>query len=276
MIDNKIHSKDRNLGTDTSRESRELTDIDARLRHMDELEIDIQVIYPTLFLRPVTQNMDVEYALCYSYNRYMADIWKQSQNRLRWAVLPPMLSPTPKIREELEFAKENGACGIFVRGLECERQLTDTYFYPLYEAAGELDLPICDHAGSNSFIIHDFFNTVGSNKFNSGVLFNKFKLVTVGACHAMILDGLAAKFPKVRWGILEASSQWIPYILNDLQLRFERQQRDFPDKGDVLKQNNIWVACQFTDDLDIVVPSAGEGQLMIGTDYGHHDTATNI
>jgi len=44
-------------------ERAELLDIDARLAHMDELGVDIQVLYPTLFLRPVTTRAEVEAAL---------------------------------------------------------------------------------------------------------------------------------------------------------------------------------------------------------------------
>jgi predicted TIM-barrel fold metal-dependent hydrolase len=38
----------------------------------------------------------------------------------------------------------------------------------------------------------------------------------------------------------------------------------------------MWVACQVTEDLDYIVRWAGEGQLVVGTDYGHNDTSTEI
>ena len=44
----------------------------------------------------------------------------------------------------------------------------------------------------------------------------------------------------------------------------------------MLKKNNFWVACQTTDDLDYVLSYTGEDNLVIGTDYGHHDTSTEI
>ena len=34
---------------------------------------------------------------------------------------------------EARFAKENGACGIFMRGTEGDLLLSDPYFFPLYE-----------------------------------------------------------------------------------------------------------------------------------------------
>jgi predicted TIM-barrel fold metal-dependent hydrolase len=83
-----------------------------------------------------------------------------------------------------------------------------------------------------------------------------------------------SQFPKVRWGFVEVSAQWVPYVLNDLADRFRRMGKPFPDSP--LKANNLWVACENTDDLPYVVSHAGEDQLMIGTDYGHHDPSTEL
>jgi hypothetical protein len=46
-----------NIGQDTSKESREMANIDSRLKHMDEIGMGVQVLYPTLFLRPVTKTI---------------------------------------------------------------------------------------------------------------------------------------------------------------------------------------------------------------------------
>ena len=264
-IDGRMHDKESNIGAETPQDAREMRDIPGRLRQMDELEIDIQILYPTLFLRPLTTNAAVEYALCRSYNRWLADIWRQAPERLRWVAMPPLLS-MGRVRDELVFAKENGAVGIFMRGLECERPMSDPYFYPLYETAGELDLAICVHSATNSFQVY--------NIFHNDPGFNKFKLATIGAVHSLLWHGIPERFPKLRWGFVEVSAQWIPYLLNDLRVRLAKRDKTLSDS--VLADNNIYVACQVTDDLDYVLTYAGEDTLVIGTDYGHHDTATEI
>ncbi len=232
---------------------------------MNELDIDVQVLYPTLFLRPITSNPDIEFGLCHSYNRWLAWINEQAPERLRWVVCPPILS-MDKVREELEFGKKHGACGIFIRAFENEKLLNDAYLYPLYELAGELDLAVCLHAGLNGTMVHEFFRE--SN-------FNRFKLTGVGAFHHLLWSDTPEKFPKVRWGFIELSAQWVPYALNDLQLKYKMfRGEEMP--GNMLKENNIWVACQTTDDLDYVLSYAGEENLVVGTDYGHHDTSTEI
>ena len=54
MIGGRVFAKDGNIGFDTARETREAADVKARLAHMDELGVDIQVLYPSLFLRTLT------------------------------------------------------------------------------------------------------------------------------------------------------------------------------------------------------------------------------
>ena len=242
-----------------------MANVAARLEHMDELEIDVQVLYPTVFLRAWTQDPTAEYAICRSYNRWLADIWKAAPDRLKWVVMPPLTS-MQRTMEELDFAKENGAVGIFMRGLECERRLDNPYFFPLYERAQELDMPICFHSGNNSFRVRNIYATEGG--------FGRSKLPVVAAFHSLLMSDIPSKFPDLRWGFVEVSAQWIPYALNDLGLRFKRKGRRMSDT--ILADNNFYVACQATDELDYILPYAGEGQLVVGTDYGHADTSSEI
>src|SRR6185436_16818177 len=72
----------REVGTPV--EARELSDVKRRLRHMDELGIDVQVIYNSLWITPLTHRPDAEIALCWSWNRWLAEVWKLGENRLRW------------------------------------------------------------------------------------------------------------------------------------------------------------------------------------------------
>src|SRR5713226_578476 len=59
----------------TSAEARELSAVEQRLTHMDEVGIDIQVLHNTLWIEQVTNRAEAEFALCRSYNRWLGDIW---------------------------------------------------------------------------------------------------------------------------------------------------------------------------------------------------------
>src|SRR5262245_31365261 len=71
--------------TGTTEATRELRDVPARLRHMDQLGFDHQVIYPTLFLHAVTAQPEVEAAVHGAYNRWLADKTADTGGKLRWA-----------------------------------------------------------------------------------------------------------------------------------------------------------------------------------------------
>ena len=243
-----------------------MEDVDARLRHMDELGTDVQVLYPTLFIQPYTDKPEIELALTRSYNRWLADIWQRAKGRLRWAAVLPLLT-MDKALDEARTAKENGACAIFMRGIECgNKLLSDPYFTPLYEEAVHLDLPICVHTGNGSTAIMDLYS--GETGFS------RFKLVGVGAFHNLLYTGTPDRFPGLRFAFIELSSQWLPYVIHDLSRRLERQGK--PLKANVLKENRVWVACQTDDDLPEVIRYVGEDNLVIGTDYGHADSSTEI
>ena len=61
----------------TPQEARELRDVQLRVDHLDQLGIDVQVMYNTMWIEQVTDQADAEIALCASWNRWMADVWKQ-------------------------------------------------------------------------------------------------------------------------------------------------------------------------------------------------------
>src|SRR4030095_5990019 len=67
--------------TRTTVETRELLDVQARLRDMDQMGTQVQVLYPTLFLMEATTRPEVSLALRRSYNRWLADRCAESHGR---------------------------------------------------------------------------------------------------------------------------------------------------------------------------------------------------
>jgi len=252
--------------TDAVKADRELDDVPARIKHMDELGTDAQVLFPTFFLRPITDKPDVDLALCRSYNRWLAERCAEAPSRLRWAVVPPTTNIAASI-EELRFAKDHGACAVFWRGVERERLPGDPYFYPLYEEASRLDLPICVHAATGNFYLHDVFT--------GDLGFWRFKLPGLTAFHNILQTKLMERFSKLRFGFVELSAQWVPYALHDFVRRMEKKGQQL-DRTALMAENRIYVACQTDDDIAYVLKYAGSSNLVAGTDYGHADTSSEL
>jgi hypothetical protein len=72
-IDGRLISKGPISVDEMTRAQREMDDMPGRLRHMDELGTDIQVLSPTIFLGPVTAKPEVEAALYRSWS------WQRSK-----------------------------------------------------------------------------------------------------------------------------------------------------------------------------------------------------
>jgi predicted TIM-barrel fold metal-dependent hydrolase len=262
-------SKNAGRVMNTPQETREMRDVNARVRHMDELGIDVQVLYPTIFIEQVADRPEVDVALCRAYNRWLVDIWKQGNGRLRWACVLPLLSMNDAF-EQLEFARNNGACAIYMRGIEGQRLIHDHYFHPLFERAQDLDIAIGVHIAIANPMVADLL----SQEPVAGGAFWKFRLTSVGAFHSLVMNGLPEVFPKLRIGFLEASAQWLPYVLKDVRRRAAARGRSLPDN--LLEAYRLYVSCQTDDDIAYVAGYAGEKNLVIGTDYGHNDQSTEI
>ncbi len=264
--------------TGTTLATRELLDVNERLRHMDELGVDVHVIYPTAFLTALTARADVDVALCRSYNRWLADKCAQSNGRLRWVAMIPVLN-MPATLDEVSWAKEHGAVAVMKKGVDVgSRVAGDPYFYPLYERLAGLDLAVCIHAASGE----PSANYLVSKSF-SGMW--PQVLPIAAACSSLLAAGVPDKFPTLRTGFIEAGSSWVPYILDDYWARKDRQSApemagritlDMGRRRDLFVKSRFYVAYQVQEDLDYLLRLGLEDCLVIGTDYTHADQSADI
>ncbi len=265
-IDGRLVSTGPFSETDAIAAVREMRDMPGRLTQMDEIGTDIQIIYPTIFLRPITKRPNLEVAMCRSYNRWMAERCAEGGSRFSWVVVPPTMIIEEAINE-IRFGHENGACGIFWRGFENGRLPTDPYFTPIFEEANRLGMAINLHAANGTFEIHDQFPD------DNGIF--RFKVPGITAFHNILSSDLATTYPNIRWGFVEFASQWVPYAIHDYMRRGDRRNQGI-DPASLMAENNLYVACQTDDDLKYVHSYAGDYNLVAGTDFGHADTSSEL
>ena len=257
--------------TGTKVESRELHDVNARLRQMDDMGVDIHVIYPTMFLTYYTSNPVIQTAICRSYNRWLADRTEKSGGRLRWAAVLPFLDINAAF-EELRWTSDKGACGVFKLATEIGKRVTDPYFTPIYEAAADLGLPICLHTGSADPPRQG--GGGGGDGIGGGTMLDAFS--------SIIVSGLPKQFPALRFGFIEAGASWIPYVLDRLWARRERMAWAYgsfnysADMKSVFRENRLYVTTQSHEDIPYLMNFGTEDYLMIGTDYSHADQSAEI
>ena len=229
----------RELRTDAA--AREARDVELRLRHMDALGIDVQVLFSTLWIVRVTDDPGQEIALCGSWNRWMAGIYVRGRGRLRWCCVVPAMTPGEAV-QQMRWARANGAVAVMLRPFEDDRHLVDPYFYPLYEEASRLDLAVAVHIANASPQLLDRFKPQHDRMGG----FAQFRVPTVVTCLSVMMSDLPTIFPRLRWAFVEASAQWVPWVVQEAVRRSGA--RAFP--ASPFKAFNIYVTTQTSDDLD--------------------------
>ncbi len=249
-------------------EARALENVLVRLEHMDQFGVDIEVIYPTIFIHQVATRPDEDVAICHGWNRWMADVWKQGEGRLRYACVLPLLDMSAAL-EEIEFCKNHGAVAVFMRPIEGNRTLFDPYFYPLYEKMSQLRMAAGVHVAlANPEMSH----LLGQHHTGGG--FWPLRLSTVGTFHSLICSDVPKTFPNLHWGFIEAAGEWVPYTIKHLVRRFAQRGQELPPNP--MKQWNTWVTVQADDNVKYIMDYAGEDNFVVGTDYGHQDPSTEL
>ncbi len=247
----------------------DLSDVSARVAHLDRLGIDVQIVFSTFFnsagfVRPL-----VEAALSRSWNRWMADRVAGSGGRLRWSLRAPVLM-MERAFEEMEFGKEHGATGIQLRGMVAGMVLDDEYLHPLYAKAQDLDLVINIHVG-----LLDQAAAVRDPRAN----FQGITQVLLGF-HRLAVSDLHERFPRLSWTFLEAGASWLPFALQEAArgtgIGLRRPDDNTAVDRHLLANRNLYVSCQMEDDLPYLMPYAGDGNLIVGTDYGHLDIGADL
>jgi predicted TIM-barrel fold metal-dependent hydrolase len=269
LTEQELQAKSKETGRtlETPLDARELRDVELRLQHMDRLGIDIQVLHNTLWITRVADRPEAEIALCMAWNRWMADVWNQSRGRLVWSCVVPAMTINEAL-EQIRFARKNGSVAVCLRPFEAGRHLVDPYFYPIYEEASRLNMAMAIHiANANPQLLEEFrprYDKMGG--------FAQFRVPTIITCLSLMMSEIPRVFPDLRWGFIEASAQWVPWIVNEAVRRSGT--KSFPKNP--LKEFRIYVSAQTDDDFPYVLKYAGEDNIVIGTDYGHSDASSEV
>ena len=248
----------------------ELSDVDARLRTMDEEHIDLQVIYPSIFLhQPLADDPALANALFRSWNSWMADVASQSE-RLKW-VCVANLGDVPAAVAELRRARELGAIGVMILGTAGERKLDHAEIEPFWAAAEELSLPVAVHVGWSSRQANAIFDNV----FDAATLSFNFCMIT--GFVDVLAGGVLDRHPRLRVAFLEAGCEWIPFILDKMQHRYDLSPSRYgyaAKRGpyEYARSEQVYFGFEVDDQLlPYVVNLVGEDRFIYASDIPHSD-----
>lgn len=254
--------------TDIPISSREITDLKMRVTDMDKLQVKTQVIYPTLFLIYLTDDIGLEIALCQAYNRWLAEVCSKAGTRVRWVAVLPLRSIDESLKE-MKWAKEHGTVGILFRGIEGDCTLDRPYFFPIYKEAAALNLPICIHTGSGAPTLMQIFDLERNHTFAHN------RILPMIAFRDIVANKIPELFPGLRFGFLEASAGWVPYLLHVLRRQMGGRWQ-YSSTVNLFRDYRLFVACEAEEDIPYLIQYTGDDNLIMGSDYGHPDPSEEL
>ena len=165
---------------------------DLRLQHMDEAGVDVQVIGLT---SPGVQIMDKETAVAFApvANDILAEATRRHPDRLVGMIAVAPQDPAAAAKEIQRGVNQLGMNSVVINSHTHGEYLSDTKFWPIFEAAEAMDTPIYLHPNAMPASMIQHFLEAGLD----GAIYG-FGVET--GLHAMrlITSGVFDKFPKLQ------------------------------------------------------------------------------
>jgi predicted TIM-barrel fold metal-dependent hydrolase len=256
-----------------ARASNQLSDPRARVREMLEEEIDLQVIYPTLFLLPLTADAGFGSALCRAYNNWIAERCRQAPDHLRWVAVVNLEDVESAVAEIERVKAELDPVGVMILGTAGEKLLNHPSLFPFFAAVESADLPIAVHVGWSLPSLANMYSSLPES------LIVPFTMPLLMGFTAFTVGGLLDRFPGLRVAFLELGCEWVPFLTGRIEHQYRFFQKQLTDllamkrrPIDYLRSGQVYVGCEVDDPLlPHVIDLMGEEHLLYGSDIPHGD-----
>ena len=260
-----------------------LNDPQARLRDMDRMGFDAQMLFPSTLYAHMTDDPGFEAALFRAYNRYMAKQCEQASSRLKWSGLLPLRDQRQAF-EAIEEMHRLGARAAVVFGSAGERMLSDPAFLPIWDEFAHARLPLCVHMGMS----YPPLAQLGRSIYDGHIL--GMSLPAQLAFMAIVGHRMLDRYPDLKVAFLEFGAEWIFYMVSrmDHYLPLDRgahpmglsmpNAADLPRQRirDYVKSGRVFIAAEADDRmLSQLFDLIGEDQVLFSSDFPHGEGREN-
>jgi 2,3-dihydroxybenzoate decarboxylase len=197
----------------------DLTDV--RIKEMDEAGVDMQVLSHGA---PATQRLEASVAvdLARKVNDRLGELCKAHPTRFAGFAALPTADPKASADELERTVTKLGFKGAMIHGLSQGRFLDEKDFWPIYERAQALDVPIYMHPASPDATVIERYYKEYTKSFpailNAGW---GFTVETATQCVRLVLSGVFEKYPKLKI-IVGHLGEGIPFLLWRIDQAFAR------------------------------------------------------
>ena len=251
------------------------------IKDMDVDGVEGGVIFPTLGVGGMWQveNSELLSAICRTYNDWIAEFCQPYPERLAGACMINLDDIQVGV-EELHRAKRLGlrAAVISVHPAH-ERPYHIPEYDPFWQAAQDLDMPLCLHSGSNRTgrdgVPTDHYDQTDPHEALE-VLFPNGDYWVRRSLTSMIFSKVFERYPRLKVVSVENQGGWAAHWLFRVELRYrDRGTRWGRFEGDMTPSDFFHRNCavSFQDDWTAVAMRGliGVDNLVWGSDYPHQE-----
>jgi predicted TIM-barrel fold metal-dependent hydrolase len=268
--------------TEKARKSRPgMTDPVARLKDMDLEGIDVAILFGTPIALTVNGLMSGEFAaaLCRAVNEWLLEYCSAEPQRLLAVGLIPCQAPELAVKE-LEYLANGGAISAMLPTNVYGRNMGDPMFFPIYEAAEKIGMPLSVHPQTGHEGIPGISGVMAAGSPRlfkySYVHMTAFPFELMIAMMHMIGEGVFDRFPKLKVGFMEGAAGWLPFWMERFDEHVEKLAPQMPDlkrrPSEIIKSAQLILTCESEETgLDRVLETAGAATVCYASDYCHWD-----
>lgn len=248
-----------------------------QLKSMDASNIQTACILPTFAMYIVNHGLipaHVSLAYADAYNRWLKYYCAINPKRLRAVGLISRHQPNTLLKQ-LDKVIDNGWTSITLRPeVMMKRSLGHGDYERFWAACEQHNIAIVIHGGTN---LHA--STVGSDRFHSRFALHacSHPMEAQMAFVSLLESGVFERYPRLKFGFLEAGASWVPHWLWRLDhICFP----EFPSLVDehikmlpsAYFKRQCWVTIELGEPcLREVINVIGHKKLLFGSDYPHPD-----
>jgi predicted TIM-barrel fold metal-dependent hydrolase len=195
---------------------------DVRLREMDEAGIDVQVL--SLTASPIQQlNAEAAVELAIGANDRLAEAVARHPERFAGFAALPTPDPGAAADELERSVRDLGFKGAMIHGRSQGAFHDDARFWPIFERAQALDVPIYLHPGPpHPAVVEAYYQDfVEDFPWLTSAAWG-YTIDTANQAMRMVLSGLFDRFPELKV-ILGHLGEGLPFLLDRMDEAFKRE-----------------------------------------------------
>ncbi|WP_421991193.1 amidohydrolase family protein [Roseococcus sp.] len=244
-------------------------------QHLDFHGIDVGVLNPLQPTAQGDQNNPFSVAMAHAVNEWQLATWVDNDDRLKASVVVAYEDPEASAKEIRLRAGDPRFCQVLLMS-RTSHPLGNPKYWPIFEAAQEVGLPIGIHA----------FGYSGWPMTNGG--WPSFYIEEVSehatSCQSlvvsMVLEGVFECFPKLKVVLIECGFGWMPSVAWRLDKQWPTLKHELPHVKRLPSEQireHIWVSTQPVEEpprpeqlLDCM-EWIGWDKILFASDYPHWD-----